>query len=553
MEEDEKPAQAESAAAQLTTLWSKLSSTRKMMTVAILAALIGGLSWLSLREPPVERAVLFSGLSADDAGRVVQELQAKNVSYEIEANGTAISVPKDQVHELRLALASEGSAPTGGVGVGFELFDRQSFGTTNFVEQTNFRRAVEGELARTIASLGIVDRARVHIAMGKRSLYTRQDEPPTASVVLTLVAGQQLSSTQRRGIVNMVASSVDGLTADNVALVDGNGNALSNPGADMIGSEAAMDLERTLARRVERMLEPVVGPGNVAVTVTADLDRAHVERTEELYDQGPDKMALRSEGRIVQGDAALDNANGIAGARGNLPGTAGPGAGAAGAGAQHIEETKNYEVNRVVQKTIGPRQQVKRLHLAILVDEPLDEEGNPVPRTEEELKQLESIAREAAGLDQERGDGLEILSVPFVRQPVPEADLEPEAEPEPALPPMWMMIAAAAVAVLVIAGFVFWIIRRRRRRDEPEELQTTLPKTVEELENELPEDAHEDDIAAAAKPRLVDLPEAATYLERAAAMAGEDPELAARILRTWLGLEAVRPPAANTENYEEAA
>lgn len=549
---------------QFVGLWNKLGVRQKVVGIVALVALIAGLSWLSMKETPMDGEVLFSGLSQEDAGRLVQELQTRNVPYELVAGGTAIEVPKDQVHELRLTLAAEGASPSGGTGVGFELFDRQSFGATNFVEQTNFRRALEGELARTISSLASVERARVHIATGKRSLYARKDDPPTASVVVTLKPGKTLTADQRRGIVNLLSSSVDGLVTENVALVDGDGNALSSPGIDAEGAEVAMELERTLAQRVEAMLEPVVGPGNVKVTVTADVDRAQIERTERKYDQGPDNVALASEERHVSGGNGAGNNGGVAGARGNLPGAEGAGGGGGGAAGQNLHEIKNYEVNQVIERTVGPRQRVRRLHVAVLLNEEVDEEGAPITRTPDQLKSLEALARKAAGLDDQRGDGIEMLSVPFVKP-----NLEEGVEVAPAdvtgaeLPPVWMMAAAAGAALLIIIVFAFLMMRRRKKKREAAEAEaaeleaSTLPKTVEELEAELPEDATEDDRALIHKPRLEDLDDDATYLERATAMAASDPEIAARVLRGWLtstkrgGTPTM--PAANSEDYSEAA
>jgi len=560
MAEQEDSTTSSSPVTQFVGLWNKLGARQKVIAVVSLLVLVIGLSWLSTKETPMDGAILFSRLSPEDAGRLVEELQSQNIPYELTAGGTAIEVPKDRVDELRITLAAGGAAPSGGAAVGFELFDQQSFGATNFVEQTNFRRAVEGELGRTIASLTTVDRARVHIAMGKRSLYARQDDPPRASVVVTVRAGAQLTSHQKRGIANMVANSVDGLTAENVALVDGNGNALTNPGGEMQGTEAAMELERTLARRVEEMLEPVVGPGNLKVTVTADVDRAQIERTERTYDQAPDKIALKSHERHVSGGNGAANVGGEAGARANLPGTAGGGPAGEGADGNNIHEIKNFEVNQVIERTVGPRQRVRRLHLAILLNEPVDEEGAALPRTPEQLKSLEALARKAAGLDDQRGDGIEIVSVPFILPPVEEAgELAPETVAS-AMPPMWMLAAAAGGALLFVGFIVFMILRRRKKKAaaaaEEELDDATLPKTVEELESELPEDASEDERALVRKPRLEDLEEDATYLQRACAMATEDPEIAARVLRGWLTSEkrtAPSPGAANTDQYRDAA
>lgn len=553
MADEETPQTPAPPATQATALWRGLSGGQRMVAIGALVALLGVLGWAMARDTGAAHGVLFSGLTTEDAGRIVQELQARKVPYEVENGGSAITVPESQVHELRLILSADGVSPSGG-GVGFELFDKQAFGTTSFVERMNFRRALEGELSRTIMSLSTVDRARVHIAMGKRSLYSRDNDPPTASVVLSLRGGQQLSRAQRRGIVNMVASSVDGLDPAQVTLVDGNGNALSTPDADGVGPDGAMDMERTLAQRVEHMLEALVGQGNVAVTVTAELDRAHIERTEETYDQAPENKIVRRESREVRGGGGKPgaaNVGGPAGARANLPGTAGGGGGGGGGDPSHLSETKAYEVNHVVSKTTGPKLRVKRLHLAVLVDEARDEEGNPISRSADELARIASIAREAAGLDEERGDKIEVHSVPFVREELPEADEVIEEVAAPAeIPRLYLAAAGAAAFVLFV---IFFLILRRRRRSEPAaEVATTLPMTVEELQADLPEDELAELERARAGRALEELPDDATPLDRACVAVAGDTELAARVLRAWL-TEGAGEDAANDEAYDKAA
>lgn len=555
MADEETPEKDEPAPNQAVAVWQRLGSRQRVVIGVALAVMLAILGWAMTRDTSIAHGVLFSGLSPEDAGRIVQELQTRKVPYEVANGGTAITVPESQVHELRLTLSADGMSPVGG-GVGFELFDKQAFGTTSFVERMNFRRALEGELSRTIMSLSTVDRARVHIAMGKRSLYTRESEPPSASVVMSLRAGQELTRVQRRGIVNMVASAVDGLDPARVTLVDGNGNALSSPDSDSVGPEGTMDLERTLAQRVERMLEAVVGSNNVAVTITAELDREIIERTEELYDQAPDKIALRSEERVVRGEGAAANVGGEAGARGNLPGTAAGGGGGAGAGPQHLSEMKNYEINKIVQRTVGPKQRVKRLHLAVLIDEQVDEEGNPIVRTPEELSRITAIAREAAGLDEERGDKIEVHSVPFVRDAVPELPEEEEVVPEEGIPLPYLAAAGAAALLMFIVFFA--MLRRRRRKaaeqeaeeQDEEELPTTLPMTVSELEAELPGGAIEAEMLETAASALQELPEDATALDKATAVAAADTELASRVLRGWLADDS---PAPSANEYHSAA
>ena len=557
-DEDATPeTESKAPTAQATALWKRLGMRQRIVIIGALAALIGVLGWTMSRGETVPHAVLYSELSQEEAGRVIQELQARKIAYDVEHNGTVITVPEDQVDELRLTLAADGGAPNGGVG--FEVFDKQSFGTTSFVERMNYRRALEGELARTIKSLSTVDRARVHIAMGKRSLYSREDEPPSASVMLELRAGQQLSRAQRRGIVNLVASSIDGLDPSRVTLVDGSGNALAAPGSEGVGHEDSMDLERTLASRVERMLEAVVAPGNVAVTVTAELDRELIERTEERYDQPAESPPMTSYERHAIGEAAIANVGGVAGAQGNLPGTAGPGAGGPGQPGQRLDEVKNFEVNKIVQHSIGPKLRLKRLHLAVLVDEPKDDSGASVARSEADLARIASIAREAAGLDEERGDKIEVHSVPFAHEPLPElgdaVEDEPVGETETGIPVPYLAAAGAGALALFVLFFMVLRARRKKKQAEEEEREevvaTTLPMTVEELEAELPggvEDPDNQDITP------TELPENATLLDRVAMAAASDSELAARVFRTWLaGPKKSADGAANDDEYEEAA
>ena len=555
-DEDATPeTEPDAPTAQATALWKRLGMRQRIVIIGALAALIGVLGWTMSRGETVTHAVLYSGLSPEQAGRVIQELQTSKVPYEVENKGTVITVPEDRVDEIRLTFAADGKGPQGGVG--FEVFDNQAFGTTSFVERTNYQRATEGELARTIQSLSTVDRARVHIAMGKRSLYSREDEPPSASVVLELRAGQQLTRAQRRGIVNMVASSIAGLDPSRVTLLDGTGNALAAPGSEGVGHEDSMDLERTLASRVERMLEAVVGPGNVAVTVTAELDRELVERTEERYDQPAESPPMVSYERHAIGEAAIANVGGVAGAQGNLPGTTGAGGGGPGQAGQRLDEVKNFEVNKIVQHTIGPKLRLKRLHLAVLVDEPTDESGAPLARSEADLARIASIAREAAGLDEERGDKIEVHSVPFAREPLPELGEQeetPAAEAEAGIPVPYLAAAGAGALALFILFFMVLRSRRKKKEDEAEEREevvaTTLPMTVEELQAELPGGAGDtsEDLPAG------ELPDDATLLDRVAMAAASDSELAARVLRTWLAAQKNAPSfAANDDEYEEAA
>jgi flagellar M-ring protein FliF len=507
-------------------LWGKLTPGRRLVIVGGVVAVIALTAFLTMRTPTEKWAVLFSGLAPEDAGQIIGELKNQKVAYQIDANGTAVSVPEDKVHELRISLASAG-IPRGG-GVGFEIFDKQSFGSTSFVEQVNHLRALQGELQRTIMALDAVDRARVHIAMRERSLYRKEDEPPSASVVLKMRPGQTLSKRQVGGIVHLVASSVEGLAPGRVTVVDEKSNVISS-GDDE--GEGQGELEHTLAHRVEEMLARFLGPGHVAVSVTAEIDTSQTEKTEELVDTA--KTALLSEMRTVEGQGAVDAATtgGIAGARGNLPGapapTAAPAAAGATGGLTRLQETKNYVVPRVVSRTVGPKTRVKRLHLAVLVD---GKPGTGEPRGKEELAYIEALARESAGLEQERGDKIEVRSIPFFVEP----PVAPEAAPKDTWPfpfskQIAMLAGAGAGALLLLVTVTVLLLRRsKRKRSGVTHMLTALPVRVTDLEAQLPD--------GGAAPLALAGP---SSRDRALDAARADAARAARVLGSWLAEPAV--------------
>ncbi|RMH43402.1 MAG: flagellar M-ring protein FliF [Deltaproteobacteria bacterium] len=509
---------------QLRALWAKLSPGRRIALVAAVVGTLGAVGYVSCSEPSVRYETLFAGLSPEDAGDIVQRLQAMGVPYQIAAGGRAIEVPAARVHEVRLSLAADG-VPRGG-GVGFEVFDDQSFGTTSFVEQINYRRALQGELARTISSLDAVASARVHIALGERSVFRDVDNPPSASVALRL--NGTLSPAQVRGVVNLVASSVEGLTPDRVVVVDDRGNVLS-ASADATHLEAQRSIEETLAGRVRSMIEKVVGPGHVSVVVTADMNQERYEKTEERFDK--DSPVVRSEAITSERLGDAGTVGGIAGARGNLPGTPAP-ASAAGPGATRVAETRNYEVSRVVTRTEGPPARVERLHVAVLVDyKPGDgDDAAPVPRDDEELARIAAIAREAAGVDPERGDRIEVHSVPFA--PLPEPPEPPPAEANPLPLPPHLLIGAGAGALVLFALAFALLRRRRKRKQQPDVLRLPAPiAAVERAMTAAPDAAGlEPGDGGDAIPAL----SAPPVFDRVARAARQDAQRAAMVLQAWL-------------------
>ncbi len=504
-------------------LWTKMSKGRRVVLLGALAGTVALIAVLSSR-PPEKYGVLFSGLAAEDAGAVVEALKAAKVPYKVTGGGGAVEIPEAQVHEVRLLMAQKGM-PRGG-SIGFEVFDKQSFGATSFVEQMNYRRALQGELARTIMSLEEVQGARVHIAMPERSVYATDKEQPSASVALRLRQGRALSPGQVRGIAHLVASSVDRLSPDRVTVVDENGNVMGGGGDDDGGGqlEAQQQLEKAVSRRVRDVLERLVGAGHVAVAVNVELDFAKTDRTEETYDR--DTAALRSESKIEERVAGTGaTAGGVAGARGNLPGAPAPTATVSPDGLTKLSETKNYELSRVVSRIVGPAMQVKKVHVAVLVDQ-----KGETARTPEEMARITALAREAAGLDTERGDRLEVHSAPFAVTADPVADAPAPAAPAPLLswpPQPQVLIAAGGAGLLLIVAVVFMVIsakRRARRRGRPEVLPA-LPASIGTVEASLP--GAVPTVTATALP-------APNARERALAAARSDAPRAARVLSAWL-------------------
>ncbi|MFZ5861443.1 MAG: flagellar basal-body MS-ring/collar protein FliF [Nitrospirota bacterium] len=405
-----------------------MSLGRKVFLLVTLALAIAGISvvWLWLQKPNLQ--VLYTNLSTDDAGAVTAKLRESRVPYELSADGTAVFVPGDKVHELRMQLATDG-LPQGG-GVGFELFDRTSLGTTEFVQKLNYRRALQGELARTIGQFVEILSARVHLVVPERALFADQREPSRASVVVTLRPGKQLSASQVQGIVHLVASSVEGLTPTAVTVVDSHGQMLSRSsgGSDQDTASAGQldfqrGLEKTIETKVQTMLERVVGAGKAVVRVSSVLDLRKVEFTEEKFD--PDTQVVRSEQRTQESRTDSSTAgtpSGIPGVLSNVP-PATPGA-ESGGGSQNASskrnEVINYEISKTVSRIVEPTGTIKQLSVAVLVDgtyeappDGADGPGKYVPRSEEEMGKLTELVKKAMGFSDARQDQVEVLNVPF--------------------------------------------------------------------------------------------------------------------------------------------
>ncbi len=353
-------------------MFSKFSINQRMIILVALAGSVAGLIALALWTQQPDMQVLFTNLNSEDASSIIDKLKESKTPYDTTGGGATILVPTAQVHDLRLTLASQG-IPKGG-GVGYEIFDRTSIGMSEFVQKLNYRRALQGELARTIAQMPEVERARVHLAIPERRLFAAEQERPRASVVVSLRNAQVLSKGQVQGVVHLVASSVEGLQARDITVVDGHGHLLSSTAQDETAglTNTQLEYQRTIEKdiegRIQSMLERIVGLNKAEVRVSSLIDFRKVETTEERYD--PNGQVVRSEQR------GQEKANGVNGMSGGVPGVQSnvpPGTEAEATptssnATQTKNETVNYEISRTVSRIVEPIGSIKKLSVAVLVD-----------------------------------------------------------------------------------------------------------------------------------------------------------------------------------------
>lgn len=549
----------EKAFGEVLERFGQLSNQRKlglMFGIAAIIALLVG-SWMWSQAP--DYRVLYSNLSDRDGGAVIASLQQMNVPYRMAEGGGAILVPANQVYEVRLRLASQG-LPKGSV-VGFELMDGQKLGMSQFQEQINYQRALEGEITRSIQSLSAVQGARVHLAIPKPSVFIRDQQKPSASVLLNLSPGRTLDGAQVSGIVHLIASSVPDLPLKNVTVVDQNGKLLTKP-EDGEGAHAGLDpgqleyrrqVEQSYVKRIEDILTPLVGQGNVRAQVTADLDFSKIEQTVETFrpNSEPNEASIRSrQGSETFGDAGKP-ASGVPGALSNQP----PGAasapitaaGAPGAAAGtsaapvagaplHKESTVNYELDKTIQHVRQPAGGVRRLSVAVAVNyrkqAGKDGKSSSKPLPAAEIAQLQNLVKEAMGYNQARGDTLNVVNAAFSAG---DADELPST-------PLWkdpgsMALAKEIAKNLLIAGLLFYLVFgviRPLLRDLAQPAHAAGHGEGEEGgEGEDGGEHAEISPEAAAKAA-----QAASYddnLKAAKELAKQDPRVVASVVKDWVG------------------
>jgi len=528
-----------------------------LLVLAVLAAF-----FFYGRQP--EYRVLFSGLSDKDGGAIVAQLATMNVPYKYTEGGGAIMVPAERVHDVRLRLATQG-LPKGSV-TGFELMETNRFGVTQFQERLNFQRGLEGELTRSIQALASVQSARVHLALPNQNGFFREQQKPSASVLLGLYPGRVLDRAQLAGIVHLVASSVPELAPTAVSVLDDTGKLLSQSpdGGDRSGVDAqqlayVQQIEQQYTRRILDLLEPVVGKNNVKAQVTAEVDFSQTESTSEQHrpNLSPDASAVRSQ-QIVEssGDKGAQPPTGVPGAVSNQPpqnstapiNGANPPPTAANAqqqpGAQgqapgKRESITNYEVDKTTRVTRGGAGAIKRVNAAVVVNyQSVSEEAGKPPVNKalspEQVEQMTALVRETIGFNKERGDSVNLMNAPFLVDEVARTDLPLWKQPEVvelAKSLGWPVGISLAVALLLL-GLVRPLLKARAQagpQQPGQEGGQLSALAAEELERPaLPAPAQAQDLQPTAEQ---------LRLEGARQLARDNPVAVATILKTWVNGE----------------
>ena len=548
---------------------------RNFLRAAGAAAIVAILLGLWLWNKPPEYAVLFSNFTDRDGGAITAELEKLAVKHKFSENGSAILVPAEQVHDIRLKLAAQG-LPKGG-NVGFELMENQKLGVSQFLEQVNYQRALEGELARSVMSLAPVENARVHLALPKPSVFVRDQQKPTASVIVTLHPNRMLDPQQTGAIVHLISSSVAELLPANVTVVDQAGNLISDQNKNGGGLNAknmdetqlkyVKDMQLQVIKQVESIIIPIVGEGNVRAEATADVDFSQIEQAAETYkpNSPPAASAIRSQQSTeTSGNGGNANPGGIPGALSNQPpGTATapldqiaggatgtppapgtpPGTPAANAAAtpSHKESTTNYEVDKTVRYEQRGMGGLRRMSVAVVVNYKrlVDKDGKVTIKayTPEEMAKINDLVKQAMGFNQDRGDAVSVANSPFdgVDKPF---QAPPDWWRDPANLPMAKDLAKFLITALVLLYILMRIVRPMMRPVFKKIDEINAPEPEPEVPDEVVEEGPDEALIAEEALRKMEESTARGYRENLAMakkLAVEDPRIVANVIKEWIG------------------
>ncbi len=541
--------------------WSALDRGQRLRWGALAALVAVGLVAAAVFYRQPDYKLLFSNVSDKDGGAIVAQLTQMNVPYKYSEGGGAILIPADRVHDVRLKLATQG-LPKGSV-TGFELMENSKFGITQFQERLNFQRGLEGELTRSILALNAVQSARVHLALPNQNGFFREQQKPSASVLLSLHPGRMLDRAQIAGIVHLVASSVPEMEPSAVSVVDDTGKLLSQSpdgnagGVDMQQFLYTQQVEQQYVRRILDILEPVVGKNNVKAQVSAELDFSQTESTSEQHrpNQSTDGGAVRSQQVMeTNGEKTATPPTGVPGATSNQPpqnatapiNGANPAPQAAGAGQGNAQGNKresitNYEVDKTVKVTRGSTGTVKRLTAAVVVNAPLAAAAGTDaataaaaaavssglrPLTAQQQEQLLTLVRETVGYSADRGDSVNLVSAPFMDSGAAPAELPMWKDPEiqAMAKSLGVPIALALFGALVLLGLVRPLLKGRN---------TSPGGQLNAIEAEAL-----DRPALPAPARELSPTKEQERLDQARHLAKQNPIAVANIVKTWINGES---------------
>ena len=478
---------------------------------------------------------LYTNLAAQDGAAIVKELDAEKIPYTISGGGSVIEVPRGAIYQTRLKLAGKG-VPAGGA-VGFEIFEKTPFGVSEFTQQVNYLRALQGELSRTINSIAAVQSSRVHLAIPSRANFLGPEERPSASVVVDLRPGYRLSPDQVQGIVNLVASSVPKLGSDKVTVIDSSGRPLKEIAPVAATTEAEklsllkLKHETEMQRRIETMLDPILGPGKVVVRANVLVNLQETHMTKEEFD--PDNKVVRSQRSAVDDGSA--KTGGTVGVQANIPGGEATKTGD-GAGAKRTSETVTYEIGHTTSRILEPRGQIQKVSVAVLVDGKY-EKDKYVARTAQEMEVIKGMDKRAIGFDAERGDEMEVANVPFkVQPPAPAPPAPAPTLKEMVQTPMGMGVAAGAV--LAVGGLLFFMLKRKKN---PALVEAAAPAPAAVAEKATTAQAVQEEVAVAAQKIVLSEDPRKEQLSQ---IAHDYHDATVRIIRTWLQEDATKARAA---------
>lgn len=548
---------------RLRSALARLTNQQKILLMvsiaAIIALIVASSAWLK----QADYRILFSNISERDGGAIIAALEQLNIPYRFNDSGGAILIPTARVHEVRLRLATQG-LPKGG-GVGFELMENQKFGISQFAEQVNYQRGLEGELSRTIQSIAAVQSARVHLAIPKPTVFVREELKPSASVLINLYPGRLLEPSQIAGIQNLVAASVPNLAVSGVTLIDQSGAMLSQlksklmeAGLDPTQIKYIQEIEASTIKRVDDILTPIVGQGNMRVQIAADVDFSQSEQTAETHrpNTTPPDISIRSQ-QSSETANATPSALGVPGALTNQPpvpatapltqpavpavpaaagqplpgqlnaaGVQAPIASVAQPISTRKDSTINYELDKTIRHTKQSVGTIKRLSAAVVINHRKDAKGQSKPLADAELKQINDLVKEAMGYSRERGDTVSVANAPFTA--VEKTDLEIPLWKDPENVALFKDLLKYAGIAAIIAFLLFKIVLPLGKTMLPPPPVEETPTLGGELDIVAGEEGEEEKLPPSAAEELE------RKLEEARELASRDPKVVANIIKDWM-------------------